>query len=97
MADKTDKLDPGFTYKTVFVWCKQQLGVGNYFRTATEFLLLGVRGRLRFRVRDQINYVVTPRTKRHSDKPDEVRRIVERCSHAPRLELFARPHIATGR
>ena len=36
----------GFTYKSSFVWVKDRIGCGNYWRLAHEFLLLGVRGNL---------------------------------------------------
>jgi N6-adenosine-specific RNA methylase IME4 len=78
-----------FTYKGVFVWCKPQMGLGNYWRCATEFLLLGVRGELTFADRGLKNFVEARRGA-HSAKPEEVRRLVERASPGPRLELFAR-------
>ena len=33
----------GFHYKSCFVWTKDQLGMGNYWRVSHELLLLGVR------------------------------------------------------
>src|SRR4051812_19523745 len=41
----------GFRYTSCFVWLKDKLGMGNYWRVSHEFLLLGVRGKLRFRDR----------------------------------------------
>ncbi len=34
----------GFEYKSVLVWVKPEIGLGNYWRLAHEFLVLGVRG-----------------------------------------------------
>jgi N6-adenosine-specific RNA methylase IME4 len=79
----------GFTYKSVFVWNKKQLGVGHYYRVATEFLLLGVRGSARFKRRDLRNWTVRDRG-RHSAKPQSIIEMIETVSPAPRLELFAR-------
>src|SRR5262249_10579791 len=80
----------GFAYKTPFVWCKPQMGLGNYWRSATEFLLLGVRGESKgFADKSLRNWACFDRTE-HSAKPAEVRRMVERASPGPRLELFAR-------
>jgi N6-adenosine-specific RNA methylase IME4 len=54
-----------------------------------EFLLLGFRGSCPFFDRSVKNWIVTGRG-RHSEKPEEVRRLIERVSPAPRIELFAR-------
>jgi N6-adenosine-specific RNA methylase IME4 len=78
----------GFDYKNTFTWCKP-MGTGNYWRTSTEILLLGVRGNLRFQDRGLKNYLYTARGK-HSRKPDQVRLLIEKASPAPRLELFGR-------
>lgn len=88
----------GFTYKTIFNWIKvtgdgqpDRRGMGFYFRTVTEQILFGVRGRLRTGPagRSQVNVVMT-RRRDHSRKPEEVYEVIERCSPGPYLELFAR-------
>ena len=79
----------GFEYKTNFAWVKPNLGLGNYWRSSHELLLLGVRGSLPFRVKDQRSWHEAPRTE-HSTKPDSIRAIVERVSPGPYLELFGR-------
>jgi len=88
----------GFTYKTNVVWYKVRKdggpdgrGVGFYFRNVTELVLFGVRGGLRTKDagRRQTNIIVS-RKREHSRKPDELYPIVEACSPAPYLELFAR-------
>ncbi|MCL2785246.1 MAG: S-adenosylmethionine-binding domain-containing protein, partial [Propionibacteriaceae bacterium] len=68
--------------------------VGFYFRNVTELLLFGVRGHMRTLepARRQVNMIET-RKREHSRKPDEQYALIEACSPAPRLELFARyPH-----
>jgi N6-adenosine-specific RNA methylase IME4 len=79
----------GFEYKSVFVWVKEGMGLGNYWRVATEFLLLGVRGSCPFLDHGQPNWIATPRGI-HSEKPQEIRALIERVSPGPFLELFAR-------
>jgi N6-adenosine-specific RNA methylase IME4 len=79
----------GFAYRSQFVWVKPQLGCGYYWRSAAEYLLLGVRGRCRFRDRSVKNWLLADRTT-HSTKPEAVRRLVERVSPPPYLELFGR-------
>jgi N6-adenosine-specific RNA methylase IME4 len=90
----------GFEYKTIFlVWCKTTAGgqfvcsLGNYTRSASEFLLLGVRGSIvQWKQRSDINQVLVAKRREHSRKPDEARQRVD--SWFPpglrRIELFAR-------
>lgn len=79
----------GFEYKSVFVWVKPKMGIGNYWRVSHEFLLLGTRGRAPFADRGQMSWLRADRTE-HSKKPEAIRKIVELVSPLPRLELFAR-------
>ena len=80
----------GFRYAcSSLVWVKPQLGVGNYFRSSHEFLLLGIRGALPFCDNGQRSWIEEKRRK-HSQKPDAVRQIVEKVSPAPYLELYGR-------
>jgi N6-adenosine-specific RNA methylase IME4 len=79
----------GFQYKSTFVWLKEGLGLGNYWRIATEFLLLGVRGTAPFADHGQPNWMASPKAS-HSEKPEQIRRLIERVSPGPFLELFAR-------
>jgi N6-adenosine-specific RNA methylase IME4 len=79
----------GFEYKSVFVWCKPQMGIGNYWRVSHEFLLLGVRGRQPFRDRGQMSWAEYERGE-HSAKPEGVRQKVEAVSPGPYLEMFGR-------
>jgi N6-adenosine-specific RNA methylase IME4 len=96
----------GFTYKTNIVWLKTRKdgnnpdgrGVGFYFRNVTELLLFGVKGSLRTLApgRRQVN-LIRSRKREHSRKPYEVYEIIEECSPAPYLELFARERIPSAR
>jgi N6-adenosine-specific RNA methylase IME4 len=89
----------GFTYKTNLVWYKirkdggpDKRGVGFYFRNVTELILFGVRGKNARTLapgRRQVKFLAT-RKREHSRKPDEQYDIIEACSPAPFLELFAR-------
>lgn len=82
----------GFIYKTNMVWIKPQMGIGNYLRVSHEHLLLGVRGSLTTQANDQMSWIQAGRTE-HSAKPAEFRRMVERLSPGPYLELFGRQQI----
>lgn len=88
----------GFKYKTNLIWHKIRKdggpdgrGVGFYFRNTTEMILFGVRGNLRTfdPGRSQVNIIKTQK-REHSKKPDELYDIIESCSPALYLELFAR-------
>lgn len=79
----------GFEYKSCFVWCKKQMGIGNYWRVSHEFLLLGIRGSLSFQNRAQMSWAEIERGE-HSEKPEEIRRKVELVSPGPYLEMFGR-------
>jgi N6-adenosine-specific RNA methylase IME4 len=79
----------GFTYKSCFVWVKPQMGIGNYWRVSHEFMLFGIRGECPFLARDAMSWMSLPRG-RHSAKPNEIRKLIERVSPGPRLEMFAR-------
>lgn len=85
----------GFRYRSGLVWIKDQLGMGNYWRISHEYLLLGVRGRLRFRDQTQWSWVSAARTS-HSRKPGVFRHLVEKVSPGPYLELFGREEIPDG-
>lgn len=84
----------GFNYKHLITWAKDRTGLGQYRRGQTEHCLFGVRGK-----------AVLPETKdrtstllgggliqrgRHSQKPEEFFKDVERVSPGPYLEMFAR-------
>ena len=83
----------GFEYKSVMVWVKPQLGIGNYWRVSHEFLLFGIRGKSPFRDRSIKSWQEVERAA-HSAKPELFRKLIERASPGPYLEMFARtaPH-----
>lgn len=78
----------GFEYKSMLVWVKPQMGIGNYWRVSHEILLLGVKGKLTFDGSIK-SWVEADRTQ-HSAKPEKIRQKIEQVSPSPRLELFAR-------
>lgn len=90
LLDAFDVLEAwGFEYKSCFVWVKPQMGMGNYWRVSHEFLLLGVRGSLRFADNAQMSWISARRNK-HSQKPESVRNLIELVSPAPYLEMYGR-------
>lgn len=79
----------GFRYRSCLTWIKPRFGLGHYLRNQTEHLLLGVRGKAPIEFRGQGSWFYAP-VQGHSHKPEEQYAIIERCSPAPYLELFAR-------
>ena len=86
----------GFRYVTTITWMKDRQGLGQYYRGLTEHCLFGVKGMLPYKI-DEISGkrmqgltgFIAPRNK-HSEKPEEMRTMIERVSYEPRLEMFAR-------
>jgi N6-adenosine-specific RNA methylase IME4 len=87
----------GFEFKSEIVWCKSQMGIGNYWRLSHEKMLLGVRGESVDVVfeRGQKNHKSWLEANRgkHSEKPDAFRDLVEKVSPGPYLELYGRHRI----
>jgi len=89
----------GFNYKTMITWHKDRFGLGQYYRGQSEHCLFGVRGCIPYKVDDltgkrQQGATIfnAPRTK-HSRKPDEMRKLIEKVSDREgfdKIELFAR-------
>ncbi len=100
----------GFRYVTMITWLKGkwgmhpvtrettlqlQMGLGQYYRGATEHCLFGVRGRVPYRMRDDgkraqgVTGFIAERGV-HSAKPEKMRKMIEDVSPPPYLELFAR-------
>jgi N6-adenosine-specific RNA methylase IME4 len=88
----------GFRYKTVaFVWVKTcgEQGkcaklLGRWTMSSTEFVLLGTKGSPQREARNVPQLLIEERG-RHSAKPAEIRRRIERVmGDVPRVELFAR-------
>ena len=84
----------GFKYKTTITWEKDRIGLGQYFRGMTEHCLFGVKGNLPYKIIDGKRQqgrtvIIAPKTK-HSEKPEEMRKMIETVSYGPYIELFAR-------
>lgn len=79
----------GFTYRSAIFWIKPRLGLGRYLRHCTEICLFSTRGKAPVKFHAQPNWLFAPQQD-HSHKPEEIFPIIQRLSHAPYLELFAR-------
>lgn len=84
----------GFVYKTIVTWGKDKVGLGQYFRGKSEHCLFGTKGRLPYKTKNGkrqqgVTFFYSPRLA-HSEKPEIMRRMIEKVSYSPYLELFAR-------
>lgn len=97
----------GFDVKTIITWVKAnpenhplkvQMGMGWYWRNATEQCLFAVKTpkgekKLRTKHFNRTNVLIAPRPPLHSEKPEIFHSMVEEMSYGPYLEMFARrPH-----
>lgn len=93
----------GFEYRTCIAWGKTtengipSMGLGQYFRGASELCLFGVYGHLPYRMTDgdepkrgQGRTLILAPRQEHSQKPEALMDMAETVSHPPRLEMFAR-------
>ncbi len=79
----------GFDYAGCFVWIKPDSNLGDYWRVAHEFLLLGVRGSCSF-LDHSLKSWAEIRPAHDGHKPEPVRHMIGRASPGPRVELFAK-------
>lgn len=85
----------GYRYVTMITWMKDRIGLGQYYRGMTEHCLFGVKGNCEYRLkpdgkRAQGRTGFIASAGRHSEKPKEMREMIELVSWGPRLEMFAR-------
>jgi N6-adenosine-specific RNA methylase IME4 len=83
----------GFAYKTIaFVWDKQKVNPGYYTMSQCEICLVGKKGTIPAPrgTRNERQFLSEMRG-RHSTKPDEIRKRIERMFPTQKkIELFAR-------
>lgn len=86
----------GFKHITTITWLKDKIGLGQYYRGITEHCLFGRKGNaLPYRVNSEgkrqqgETIIVEPKTI-HSRKPNTMYEFIEKVSHPPYLEIFAR-------
>ena len=86
----------GFEYKTLLTWVKTYkdgspvMGMGYYFRGATEHIIFGVKGKKLCNNRNTKNIFFNMQ-RQHSQKPNYAKDMIINCSgDLPRIELFAR-------
>ena len=88
----------GFSYKTAFVWAKGRPNFGHYHNASAELLLVCTRGSGvpdADKREDQVQTIA--RTGKHSSKPEEFRKLIDRLyATGKRIELFRRGQAPKG-
>lgn len=79
----------GFQYRSMFIWAKPTIGIGNYWRVSHEILLCAIRGSATFRNKSLKSWAELE-CGRHSQKPEAVRGMITKAFPGPYLELFGR-------
>ena len=82
----------GFEYKTHCIWDKELLGMGYWFRSIHELLLVGVKGKMSPPDTDhRIASIYRERRTKHSKKPYFFRKLIsEAYPEYNKLEMFSR-------
>lgn len=82
----------GFEYKSSFVWDKVKHNMGHYNSVRHELLLIATKGACKPDVPKLVDSVQSiERSNKHSEKPEEFRKIIENLyDHGRKLELFRR-------
>jgi len=89
----------GFEYITTITWVKKRMGLGQYYRGLSEHCLFcATPNRLPYRStedgkRAQGKTAFIEEKGKHSEKPEKMREWIEKVSHSPRIELFARQKV----
>lgn len=78
----------GFEPKTVYTWNKTKMGTGDWGRSKTEHIILGVRGKVR--LKKVLPTSFTAPAGKPSEKPEEFFKLVEESCAGSKCELFAR-------
>ena len=81
----------GFTYKSMFIWDKIKHNMGYYNSVRHELLLICTKGSCTPDEAKLFDSVQSIERKRHSEKPEEFRQIIETLyKYGNKIELFAR-------
>ena len=85
----------GFEYKSSFIWDKVKHNFGYYNSVRHELLLICTKGSCTPDVKELFDSVqVIERTSKHSEKPEEFRKIIDTIyPKGKRIELFARKKV----
>jgi len=79
----------GFEYKSILVWDKEKMGIGEWLRLQCEFCLLGIKGSPLWENKSIRDIIREPRTI-HSTKPEALYKMIEDNFIGKKLNYFGR-------
>lgn len=89
--DAKELLDTwGFTYRSMIVWDKEKIGMGDLIRMQCEFCLIGIKGSPVFKDNHSVRDIIREPRREHSRKPEEFYRIVDDLCAGRKLDFFSR-------
>lgn len=89
--DAKELLDTwGFTYRSMIVWDKEKIGMGDLIRMQCEFCLVGIKGSPVFKDNHSVRDIIREPRREHSRKPEEFYKIVDSLCAGRKLDFFSR-------
>lgn len=80
----------GFKYRFMFIWNKQQMGIGRRIRMQCEFCLVGLKGDPVFKDVHNIRDIIEEPRREHSRKPEKFYEIIDAMFAGRKLDYFSR-------
>jgi len=80
----------GFEYRSILVWDKEKMGMGDLLRMQCEFCLIGIKGKPILNNPQNIRDIIREARREHSRKPQGFYDIVETLCPYKKIEYFAR-------
>ena len=80
----------GFEYRSMLVWDKEKIGMGDLIRMQCEFCLIGIKGKPVFRDNHSIRDIIHEPRREHSRKPEQFYQLVNDLCVGKKLDYFSR-------
>lgn len=80
----------GFNYRSMIVWDKEQMGMGDLLRMQCEFCLIGIKGKPLLNNPNNIRDIIREPRREHSRKPEAFYEIVNTLCVGSKIEYFSR-------
>ena len=80
----------GFTYRSMLVWDKEKIGMGDLIRMQCEFCLIGIKGKPIFKDNHSTRDIIREPRREHSRKPDAFYSLVDDLCVGRKLDFFSR-------
>jgi N6-adenosine-specific RNA methylase IME4 len=84
----------GFTYRSMIVWDKEKIGMGDLFRMQCEFCIVGIKGKPMFDNNHTWRDIIREPRREHSRKPESFYSMVDSLCVGHKLDFFSRTNRA---